>query len=252
MVAILTSLLCCHTGQACLTQLSDTHFPAKSTMESPFPPFLGSSCSPGSDPPDLVPIGLDEPEGAIRACRDSGRAAIGGRKGELADRPTGRDAPDHSIVLGEPEVAIGAHRDISRAAIGSRNGEFGDRAGAIGRDAPDLVPKVLGEPEVAIWTFRDGLNVASYSRSKLGDLPLGRDPSDLAHIGLDEPEVAIRTRRDGLGTAVECLDRELGERPTGRDPPDTPLRRLPCQISEPEIAIRASRDAIKDAIRNGE
>src|SRR5713226_903444 len=148
-------------------------------MGRPFPPSLGSSCSPSSDPPDLVPIGLDEPEGAMWTRRDGSRAAIGGRKGELADRPTGRDAPDHSIVLGEPEVAIRAHRDISRAAISSRDGEFGDRAGATGRDAPDLVPKVLGEPEVAIWTRRDALGTAveCWDR-KLGDRPTGRDTPD--------------------------------------------------------------------------
>jgi hypothetical protein len=105
-----------------------------------------------------------------------------------------------------------------------------------GSDPPDLVPKVLGEPEVAIWTFRDGLNVASYSRSKLGDLPLGRDPSDLAHIGLDEPEVAARARRDTLGTAVECWDRKLGNRPTGRDAPDL----VPVVLGEPAPTLLAT------------
>src|SRR6266851_4417557 len=37
MVAILTSLLWCYIGQACLTQLSVTNFPAKSTVERPLP-----------------------------------------------------------------------------------------------------------------------------------------------------------------------------------------------------------------------
>jgi hypothetical protein len=131
-------------------------------MESPFPPSLGSSCSPGSDPPDLFSIELGEPEIAIGARRDAVRMDDWG-KGELSDRAIGRDAPDLvPTVLSEPEVAIRASCDATRAASGIRKRELGDRA--TGRDAPDLAPTVLGEPEVAIGAFRDGLRMASGSR----------------------------------------------------------------------------------------
>ena len=117
--------------------------PASASRE---PPGLGRGTRPPEDPsalrsaaaacphalargnvPNLARKDLGEPEVAIGSGRDELGSANLRLDAELADGPTGRDAPDLvPITLGKPQVAIRPGGDDARLA--PRHGELGDGA----------------------------------------------------------------------------------------------------------------------------
>src|SRR5206468_4306220 len=200
------------------------------------------------NPPDLVAVGLREPEVAVGADRDPHWAAAGSGDGELGDVASGSDPPDLVAAgLREPEVAVRAGRDAERAvtAIGrtieiGRKRELGDHAG--GSDPPDLVAAVLREPEVAVGAGRDGEGAAVSDEvgGELGNHPGGGDPADDAR-DLSEPDIAVGADRDAAGAARDAARvarskdlTELGDQAAGGgDPPDLVAKPL----REPEVAV---------------
>src|SRR5258708_14331572 len=83
----------------------------------------------GSDPPDVVPDQLGEPDLLAATACDAERQASARGNRELGDDPAGGDPPDVVPVrLGEPQVAVGTSRDALRHAAGRGKREPGDNA----------------------------------------------------------------------------------------------------------------------------
>src|SRR5262249_13595714 len=121
-----------------------------------------------------------------------------------------------------PEGAVRTADDTLRRASG--RGELG--AVPAWRDAPDLADVVIGEPQGAVRAAGDrtGEHRAKGSRGmqgEEGDLPTGSEASQQVRPIAGEPDVAVRAARNALqDEAARSGDRELGEVPDGRDPPD--------------------------------
>src|SRR5258708_7210532 len=91
----------------------------------------------GSDPPDVVPDQLGEPDLLAATACDAERQASARGKREVGDDPAGGDPSDViSVRLGEPQVAVGTGRDVLRQAEVSGDRELGDNAA--GGDPPDV------------------------------------------------------------------------------------------------------------------
>src|SRR6266567_4298083 len=165
------------------------------------------------DAPNLVPLGLGEPQVAIRPRGDAQRLAA-------KFVPTPRGQGEHGIVAtggetldaipkgqGEPQIAIGPGRDAERPAKG--NGELGDKARS--GDAPNLVDIEFCEPEVAIRPDRDALRQAARcGDEEFGDAATGSEtPDDVGPSG--EPQIAIRPGGDAERVAAARGDIELGD-----------------------------------------
>ena len=67
----------------------------------------------------------------------------------------------------------------------------------------------------------------------------GGDAADCPVI-LGEPEVAVGSGRDVHGSPAVWGDREFGDRPAGRDPPD----RVAEVLGEPDVAVGAGGDRV--------
>src|SRR5258708_21547047 len=80
----------------------------------------------GSDPPDVVPDQLGEPDLLAATGCDAERQASARGKRELGDDPAGGDPPDViPSELGEPQVAVWTGRDAPGLARGRGNRELG-------------------------------------------------------------------------------------------------------------------------------
>src|SRR5260370_10379589 len=80
----------------------------------------------GSDPPDVVPDQLGEPDLLAATACDAERQASARGNRELGDDPAGGDPPDAlPVSLGKPEVAVGASRDALGQASASRHRVLG-------------------------------------------------------------------------------------------------------------------------------
>src|SRR6266702_3223964 len=108
------------------------------------------------DAPNLVPLGLGEPQVAIRPRGDAQRLAA-------KFVPTPRGQGEHGIV-------------------------------ATGGETLDAIPKGQGEPQIAIRPGSDLLRLAAIRgpavllwQRELGDSPAGHDTPDLVRITLGEP-----------------------------------------------------------------
>src|SRR6266702_4819145 len=119
------------------------------------------------DAPNLVPLGLGEPQVAIGPDRDALRPATGRGNGECGEAARGGEAPDGvPLERGEPQVAVRPGRDELRPVQGRWGGE--SRDAAIGSDTPeDVGPS--GEPQIAIRPGGDAERVAAAR----GDIELG-------------------------------------------------------------------------------
>src|SRR5260370_740189 len=83
----------------------------------------------GSDPPDVVPDQLGEPDLAVWTGRDAPGLARGRGNRELGDSTAGGDPPD--LIprgLGEPDLAVGTEGDAERRTARGGERELGDGA----------------------------------------------------------------------------------------------------------------------------
>src|SRR5260370_5944568 len=81
----------------------------------------------GSDPPDVVPDQLGEPDLLAATGCDAERQASARGNRELGDDPAGGDPPDVVPVrLGEPQVAVWTRRAVLRHASAGGKPELVD------------------------------------------------------------------------------------------------------------------------------
>lgn len=183
-----------------------------------------------------APIVLGEPQRAIWPSRNTPGATILREDREFDHRACGRDPSDFATKICEPQCAVRSSRDPSTFLRG--DSEFGDRAGR--RDPSHFASNPFGEPQGAIGPGRDAKRSGRPRELDFDQLQVfsrggHRNAPDLVRRKFSEPQRTVRSRRNGVQNAA-ALDRELGDAPLGRDPPDLP------NLGEPQRAVWPSRD----------
>lgn len=197
------------------------------------------------DPSERVKIG--KPESAVWSHREALRHMIaGGGKRELAQAPTGGDAPDRAnrvLPIGrgdcfrKPEVAIGSRDDLIQMAQGPGKRKF--TRDSSGRDAPDQGDFIaefsaLGKPEVAIRPHRDPARLTVGGRQgELLHVSAGRDAPDFGNRMLNirstfgKPEIAVGSRYNPSHIALPLGQGELVDLPGGGQATDPAIAHIP-------------------------
>src|SRR6266542_6237836 len=198
-----------------------------------------------SDSPDLVIPCVDEPQIAIRPCRDLSEPRAAERLGsKQSDHAFCRDATDPAgECVTETEGSVWTGHDALgiclEHASERRDRKLGDRSG--GSDSPDLVTASLGEPDVAIRTGADAEREAFFRRHiEFRDDPLSRSATDPVGAVLSEPESTIGPEGDPGGQAARRRERILGHcavRCHAADP-------VSAQFCEPKGPVPARRNPI--------
>src|SRR5919106_741893 len=169
----------------------------------------------GRDPTDLVRGEFREPERTVRAGRDVGGLAPGGRDGVVGGDVAVRGDPADRVAerCGDPQRPVRTGRDVLGSRCGAR--EEADRAAC--RDAPDRRRSRGREPHVVVRAARD--RVRSCVRDAhvvLGQIPRGGDPADLVVARLGEPQRSVRAGGDLIDSVYVGRGRRRQRGASGR------------------------------------